>query len=64
LFKVEELECGTGGFDDAHLAYPWRPFKASRRQGDAVVTGDGGRSAKSASGGVQGEKFLVSDIFD
>jgi hypothetical protein len=64
LFKVEELERDTGGFDDAHLAYLWRRLKASRRQGEAVVTGDGGRSAKSASLGVGGEKFLVSDIFD
>lgn len=50
------------------LACLWRRLKAEDRQGEAVVSGDGGeagRSAKSASGGGGGgggERFLVSDI--
>jgi LysM repeat protein len=46
------------------LACLWRRLKASGRRGEAVVSGDGGRSAKNASGSVGGEKFLVSDISD
>ncbi|XP_062222436.1 serine/threonine receptor-like kinase NFP [Phragmites australis] len=48
------------------LACLWRRRKAKGRQGDAVVSGDvveGGRFAKSGSGGVGGgDRFLVSDI--
>lgn len=42
----------------------WRRLKASGRRGEAVVSGDAGRPAKSASGAVGGEKFLVTDISD
>ncbi|CAM0944766.1 unnamed protein product [Alopecurus aequalis] len=37
----------------------WRRLKTNGRRGEDVVSG---RSGKSASGGVGGEKFLVSDI--
>lgn len=49
------------------LACLWKRLKAKGRRGEGVVGGDGGeagRPAKSSSGGVGGERFLVSDISD